>query len=93
MTRDLTNEPEDQVTETPTPAEFQAAIDSILADPAMSPEEKSLRLDTLRTEFIAPEHVEHDPYKSLEGQIADAITMVAEGGHLYRPIPPEDDGL
>ena len=93
MTPDQSIKPDDQATEVPSEAQFQAAIADIVADQSMSPDEKKLRLETLRQEFIAPEHVEHDPYKTLEAQVADAITMLAEGGHLYQPIPPEDDTL
>ena len=71
--------------------EFQAAIDDVMADPTMSDQEKTLRLETLRQEFIVPEHIEHDPYGTFESRIADALAMLAEGGHLYRPIPPEDE--
>jgi hypothetical protein len=81
-------EPEPRIA---SPEEFQAAIDDVLADTAMSDDEKTLRLETLRQEFIAPEHVEHDPYGTIEAQLSDALAMLAEGGHLYRPIPPEDD--
>ncbi|BDA85890.1 hypothetical protein Sa4125_34320 [Aureimonas sp. SA4125] len=69
----------------PSPDEFQAAIDDILADTSMSDQEKALRLDTLRQEFVLPDHVEHDPYRPIEAQLSDAIAMLAEGGHLYRP--------
>lgn len=81
-------EPEPHI---PSPEEFQAAIDDVLADTAMSDAEKTLRLETLRQEFIAPEHVEHDPYGTFESRISDALAMLAEGGHLYTPIPPEDE--
>ena len=91
MAVDQTIVPPEQAGEAPSEAEFQEAIASVLADPIMSAEEKKLRLETLRQEFIAPEHVEHEPYGSFESQISDAIAMLAEGGHLYRPIPAEDE--
>jgi hypothetical protein len=77
----------------PSPEEFQAAIDDVLADETMSDAEKTLRLETLRQEFIVPEHVEHDPYGTIQTRLGDALAMLAEGGHLYRPIPPEDDKI
>jgi len=55
-------------------------IDAVLDDPTMSPEEKMARLEELRERVT---HRDDEAYAPLSARLADAFSMLAQGGHSY----------
>ncbi|WP_244493664.1 hypothetical protein [Aureimonas sp. AU4] len=62
----------------------QAEIDDILNDPAMTIEEKQATLQRYADQIGARDDIDRGgDFHPLEMQIAEAIAMLAEGGHAY----------
>lgn len=62
----------------------QGEIDDVLNDPRLSPAERLARLGDLRQRILDDRHADGDEeYEPLRTRIADALSMLAEGGHDY----------
>ncbi|RYG79462.1 MAG: hypothetical protein EON59_16155 [Alphaproteobacteria bacterium] len=65
-------------------------IDAVLDDPTMSPEEKMARLEELRERVT---HRDDEAYAPLSARLADAFSMLAQGGHSYTDNSTDPDKL
>lgn len=63
-------------------------IDAVLDDPTMSPEEKMARLEELRERVT---HRDDEAYAPLSARLADAFSMLAQGGHSYADTSGDED--
>ncbi|MBE7186225.1 MAG: hypothetical protein INR68_17665 [Methylobacterium mesophilicum] len=62
----------------------QVDIDDVLNDPRLSPAERQARLSELRQRILDDRHADgNEEYEPLGTRIADALSMLAEGGHDY----------
>lgn len=65
-------------------------IDAVLDDPTMSPGEKMARLEELRERVT---HRDDEAYAPLSARLADAFSMLAQGGHSYADNSTDPDKL
>jgi len=78
----------DEVSAERTEGVSHSDIDAVLDDPTMSAEEKMSRLEELRERVT---HRDDEAYAPLSSRLADAFSMLAQGGHHYSDATGDPD--